>query len=200
MTQPALFDTASPEESAADNSSDIDAGDGGEAVSGLDTERPPVPPMEVRVIRSTRRVKSVQARVVDGVVELRIPASASAAQEERWKSEMLERFERNRSSSQWDLPTRAQELSKRYDLPVPTSVRWVSNQKFRWGSCTVSTATIRISDHVAAFPDWVVDYVLMHEMAHLVHADHSPAFWDLVARYPQAERAKGYLEAKADGR
>jgi predicted metal-dependent hydrolase len=66
----------------------------------------------------------------------------------------------------------------------------------RWGSCTPATGTIRISDRLARMPGWVLDYVLVHELAHLAVPGHSPAFWRLVHRYPKAERAMGYLIAK----
>ncbi|MGI8913207.1 MAG: M48 metallopeptidase family protein, partial [Chloroflexota bacterium] len=54
---------------------------------------------------------------------------------------------------------------------------------------------IRLSDRLAQVPDWVRDYVIVHELAHLLRADHSPAFWRLVQRYKLAERARGYLMA-----
>ena len=76
----------------------------------------------------------------------------------------------------------------------PASVTWVGNQQHRWGSCTPSTGAIRLSDRLRRLPGWVVDYVLLHELAHLVEPTHSARFWSLVARYPQAERARGYLE------
>jgi hypothetical protein len=81
-------------------------------------------------------------------------------------------------------------------LPQATTIEWVGNQDSRWGSCSTGTGTVRISDRVAAFPPWVVDYVIVHELAHLVEANHSAAFWKLVARYPKAERARGFLIAK----
>ena len=76
----------------------------------------------------------------------------------------------------------------------PASVRWVRNQNGRWGSCTPADRSIRISDRIQTFPDWVIDYVILHELAHLVVANHNAQFWALVARYPRAERARGYLE------
>ena len=155
-------------------------------------------PLPVRLIRSKRRTKTISARLVDGVVEVRIPADASPSQEQEWADEMRARFERGRATEAVDLQERARELSVTYGLPEPASVRWVSNQTQRWGSCTIADRTIRLSDRLVGFPLWVIDYVLVHELAHLVHADHSPAFWAVVNRYPKAERATGYLIAKSE--
>jgi predicted metal-dependent hydrolase len=158
---------------------------------------PFVVPLDVRVVRSDRRRRTVQARMVDtATLELRIPARMSAAEEAHWTDEMRRRFERAHRSAGVDVAGRAKGLARRHGLPAPSSVRWVSNQQDRWGSCSVSSGDIRVSDRLAAFPVWVLDYVLVHELAHLAHADHSPAFWELVGRYRLAERARGFLIAK----
>ncbi|MGH9188322.1 MAG: M48 metallopeptidase family protein [Acidimicrobiales bacterium] len=155
-----------------------------------------VPTLRVEVVRSTKRRRTVEARMVGDVLQLRIPARLSLAEEERWKAEMLRRFERSQRAAGIDLEVRAHDLATRYSFPQPASVRWVGNQNGRWGSCSVDRGHIRISDRLAGFPPWVVEYVLVHELAHLVEQDHSPAFWALVDRYPKAERAKGFLIAK----
>ena len=80
---------------------------------------------------------------------------------------------------------------------VPTSVRWSTNQGRRWGSCTPSDGTIRISDRVRGMPRWVLDYVLLHELAHLLHAGHGPEFWAELDAYPRTLRARGFLEGYA---
>jgi hypothetical protein len=76
------------------------------------------------------------------------------------------------------------------------SIRFVSNQRDRYGSCTPEDGSIRISHRVAEYPSWVREYVVMHELAHLEVPSHSPRFWRLVERYPLAERARGFLIAK----
>ena len=152
--------------------------------------------LEVRVIRSGRRTKTAQGRLVRGVLEVRVPAHISAAEESRLVEHFRQRIEQSRTSAGIDLAERAERLARAHDLPRPAQIRWVSNQEHRWGSCTPTQRTIRISDRLAGFPPWVIDYVIVHELAHLVERNHSPAFWRLVARYPLAERARGFLIAK----
>jgi predicted metal-dependent hydrolase len=105
---------------------------------------------------------------------------------------------RRRPSDQ-DLLTRAQELSARYldGRARPDSVRWVGNQATRWGSCTPADGSIRVSTRVRGMPGYVVDYVLLHELAHLIVPGHGPDFWRLLGAYPKTERARGYLDGVA---
>lgn len=117
---------------------------------------------------------------------------------------MLERMAAKtaRRTSDGELDTRARDLSARYleGRAVPTSVRWVTNQNTRWGSCTVLDGTIRLSHRLQAMPEWVVDYVLLHELVHLLHSDHGPAFWAELTAYPHTERARGFLDGVAFAR
>ncbi len=128
-----------------------------------------------------------------------VPASFSHAEEQQWVGRMLRKLEAKqgrRHSGDEELLERAVELARRYldGTELPESVRWVDNQNARWGSCTPENRTIRISRRLEDMPAWVVDYVLVHELAHLRIPTHGREFWDLVARYPKAERARGYLE------
>jgi len=112
---------------------------------------------------------------------------------------MLDRLaakEQRRRPSDDDLLDRAVDLSARYlgGEAKPSSVRWVENQQHRWGSCTPDHGTIRISTRLRGMPSWVVDYVIMHELVHLLVPSHGSRFWALVERYPKAERARGFLE------
>jgi predicted metal-dependent hydrolase len=153
---------------------------------------------EVEVRRSRRRRRTVSAyREGDRIVVL-VPASLSRAEEAHWIERMvarIERAERRRTTSDDDLLTRARELNDRYlgGLATPASVRWVDNQQSRWGSCTPGDRTIRLSARLQGMPQWVVDYVLVHELAHLLEPGHGEGFWAWVDRYPKTERARGYL-------
>lgn len=152
--------------------------------------------MDVRVVRSAKRRKTVAARLVGDVLEVRLPAWCDAAEETKWVEHFRTRFERRREADADGLVRRAERLADRYGLPRPASIRWSDSQEWRWGSCTPSTRTIRISTRVAGFPDFVQDHVVLHELAHLVEPNHGLAFKAIVARYPLAERATGYLLAK----
>jgi predicted metal-dependent hydrolase len=161
---------------------------------------PEGPTVEVR--RSRRRRRTVSAYREDDRVVVMIPARLSAKEEREWVATMLERLEkseRRRRPSDAGLKRRAAGLSDRYlgGLARPETVRWVDNQNSRWGSCTPSDRSIRLSTRLRGMPPWVIDYVLVHELAHLIEAGHTPEFWAWVDRYPKAERAKGFLEGVA---
>jgi predicted metal-dependent hydrolase len=154
---------------------------------------------EVEVRRSRRRTRTVSAYRQDGRVIMMIPARFSRVEEREWVTTMLNRLERSdrrRHKSDSQLMQRAQELSDEYLLgrAEPKSVRWVSNMTSRWGSCTTTDGTIRLSDRLQQMPAWVLDYVLLHELAHLLEANHNARFWRWVDRYAKAERAKGFLD------
>jgi predicted metal-dependent hydrolase len=150
----------------------------------------------VEVVRSPRRKKTASASLVGDVVRVQLPAWMSSADEETYVSHLVERIARQQRRGPVDVMARALKLAARFDLPSPTSVRWVGNQDSLWGSCTMRSRDIRVSDRLAGFPLWVVDYVLVHELAHLAVPSHSEHFWTLVNRYPKAERARGFLIAK----
>ncbi len=153
--------------------------------------------MEVR--RSARRRRTVSAyREGDRTIVL-IPARMSAAEEQRWVTVMLEKLaaqESRRTLGDEELAERAEQLSAQYfgGRARPCSVRWVTNQNSRWGSCTPAEGSIRLSHRLQGMPEYVIDYVLLHELAHLLVPGHGPGFWKLLEVYPRTERARGYLE------
>ncbi len=166
----------------------------------------PVATEDVEVRRSRRRRRTVSAYRDGGRVVVLVPASFSRAEEERWVDRMLKRLaaaDRRRPATDEALMTRATELSERYlgGHAVPTSVRWVPTMRRRWGSCTPSEGTIRVSDRLRDVPGHVLDYVLLHELAHLLVPGHGDGFWRLLASYPRLDRARGFLDgfAHAEG-
>jgi predicted metal-dependent hydrolase len=149
--------------------------------------------LRAEVVRSKRRRRTVQAEQVGDTVRISIPAAMTKAEEEHWVGVMVRRFERRVAATEDDLTARAEALADRYGLPRPASIRWVGNQLRRWGSCTPVDGSVRISDRLTRYPTWVLDYVIVHELAHLAEPGHGRAFHALVDRYPKAERARGFL-------
>lgn len=158
--------------------------------------------MNVKIVRSAKRAKTVQARLVNGEMVVYAPARLSDAELAPIVDKLRQRLERRQAHathalSDADLERLAHELNRRYfhgELRWQ-AIRWVTNQTTRFGSCTPSNGTIRISHRVAAMPAFVRDYVIVHELAHLKEPGHGPRFWQLVNRYPKTERARGYLMA-----
>lgn len=171
------------------------------AVRRLAADPAAAPPgvSEIEVRRSARRTRSVSAYRDGTRVVVLVPARLTGAEEDRWVALMLARLTRparGMPAGDTDLAARARTLSGRYldGRARPVSVRWSARQLQRWGSCTPAEGTLRISDRLRGMPDWVLDYVLVHELVHLLEPDHGPGFHALVDRYPQAQRARGFLD------
>ena len=160
------------------------------------------PEVEIRV--SARRRKSVAAHWEGDRIVVVVPQRMSRRDRQSYADELVERLvadrERRRPTDE-RLSQRAAELSARYldGRAVPAAVTWSSRQQHRWGSCSLADRTIRISDRLAVVPDWVLDAVLVHELAHLLRGDHDDVFDELVARYPRTPDAAIFLDGFQHG-
>jgi hypothetical protein len=159
------------------------------------------PPVEIRT--SKRRRKTATAYWSDESIVVVLPAHVRGTAKQELVDWLVARVlatrPRSRASDEV-LAERTRVLGERY---VPgarcLSVRWVTNQEKRWGSCTAETGDIRLSHRLRGVPDWVLDAVLVHELAHLVHPDHSAAFHALADRYPRQAEASVFLDGFALG-
>jgi predicted metal-dependent hydrolase len=156
--------------------------------------------MEIKITRSAKRAKTVTARVVNGVLEILSPVHCSDAELQPIIDRLKQRIEKKqqqRNLSAEDLEQIAQRLNQQYfqNSLQWHSIEWSSQQHRIYGSCTPALGTIRISHRLAKMPLFVQEYVVMHELGHLIEANHSPKFWQLVNCYPLTERARGYLMA-----
>ncbi|MFB3766028.1 MAG: M48 family metallopeptidase [Methanotrichaceae archaeon] len=154
--------------------------------------------MEIIIKRSPRRRKTIQARMVDGAMEVLAPARISDAALSDHITRLRALLEK-RASARDDasLIARADYLNRKYfggELSWD-SISYSSRQERRRGSCNFCSKTIRISQRLSKMPQWVEDYVIVHELAHLLVPNHGRKFKALVRRYPLAERAIGFLIA-----
>ena len=158
--------------------------------------------METKVIRSQRRRRTISARVVDGKMHIYAPVGTSDEKLAEVTRNFKRRFEKRKLKEELNLKENlnevAQKLNKKYfggRLKIG-SIEYAANQDKIFGSCNYRKGTIRISHRLTKMPQWVRDYVIVHEIAHIIQPNHSKSFWEIVSRYKLAERARGYLIAK----
>ena len=157
--------------------------------------------MDVKIKYSNRRRRTVSARLVNGSLLVNAPAAMPASRLETIIDNFKSRFERkrvkeelNRNKPLAEIAARLNETYFNGSLKI-NSIEYAAGQNTRYGCCNCRNADIRISHRLSRMPEWVRDYVIIHEMAHLMEPNHGRAFWNIVSRYKLAERAKGYLMA-----
>jgi predicted metal-dependent hydrolase len=163
-------------------------------------------PIDVEVVRDGRLRTRVHWEWSGNWVRVRAPRRLPQRELDRLVAEIVEKVKRKRARvrarADADLEALAQNLNTRhFDGEIEWhSIRWVGNMRKRLGSCTIGGPTdgdIRISDRIQDWPEWVVEYVVAHELAHRTYPNHSKEFWAYVGRYPLAERARGFVQGVA---
>lgn len=192
VTQPELFQASPPPAEQSPSSLPPTAPGGGPGTR---------PSVEIRT--SARRRKTASAYWQEDRIVVLLPAHVRGAKRDELVEWLVTRTMAKRPRpvrSDAALAERAAALAERYVPGArPASVRWVTNQHKRWGSCTADSGEIRLSHRLQDVPGWVLDAVLVHELAHLVHPDHSAAFYRLANRYPRQAEASTFLEGYAHG-
>jgi predicted metal-dependent hydrolase len=163
-------------------------------------------PITVDVVRDGRLRTRIHWEWSGDHVRIRAPRRISKRELDRHVAEIVEKVKRRRAQTRAradaDLERMARKINRQYfDGELSwNSLRWVGNMKKRLGSCTTGGPTdgdIRISDRIKGWPNWVIEYVVAHEMAHRKFPNHSKTFWAYLNRYPKAERARGFLKGIA---
>ena len=173
------------------------------AGAGTFIQPPQLDRPEVEVRASARRTKTGSAHWSGSRIVVQIPARLRGRERVRFVDELVDQLLRQRPSvmtSDAALEARVHVLADLYnDGVTPSSVRWVNNMSARWASCSPASRDIRVSSKLSNCPDWVIDAVLVHELAHLHEADHSKAFYAIANRHPRQRECELFLEGYALG-
>ncbi|HUZ09986.1 MAG TPA: M48 family metallopeptidase [Acidimicrobiales bacterium] len=171
----------------------------GQPLPAVDHEAPaPAVEAEVEVRTSKRRRKTATAFWERGRIVVVVPAHVRGPERAAMVEWLVGRVRAKRPGvgiSDGMLARRAGTLADRYvDGVHPRSIRWVANQNKRWGSCSAETGEIRLSNRLRAVPEWVLDAVIVHELAHLVEPNHSSRFHQIADRHPRQREASLFLD------
>ena len=173
------------------------------AVSSILIEPPRFDRPEVEIRASSRRKKTGTAHWSGSRIVVQIPARLRGRERTAFVDNLVERLLTQRpqnAAGDAALEERAHLLAAQYnDGIIPSSVRWVTNQQARWASCSPASREIRVSNRLRQCPEWVIDAVLVHELAHLQEADHSAPFYEIAERHPRQAESALFLEGYALG-
>ncbi|MEK7449990.1 MAG: M48 family metallopeptidase, partial [Planctomycetota bacterium] len=150
--------------------------------------------MEIKVIRSAKRRRTISGRMVGETMFVNAPQHTPETELTKIIAKFQKRFERRKLRKELNLNDNLMDIFRRlneqyFDNGIDVqAIEYSTNQTSRWGVCNSRTKTILISHRLAEFPDWVRDYVIVHEMAHILQPNHSRRFWKLVRCYKRSER------------
>ncbi|MFA5287387.1 MAG: M48 family metallopeptidase [Candidatus Omnitrophota bacterium] len=156
----------------------------------------------IKILRSKKRKRTVTARIVKEILVVRAPENISESRLQKVIGELKSRIERKRLKEELNKDEKLAQRAKGFNLQYfgdklkINSIEYVTGQNSKFGCCNYRTGCIRISHRISTMPEWVRDYVIIHELAHLVVPNHSKAFWDIVNCYKLSERARGFLIAR----
>ena len=84
------------------------------------------------------------------------------------------------------------------NLGVTYNKIMISDLKYRWGSCTPKD-NLNFNWRLIKAPMFVIEYVIVHELAHLLEGNHTPEFWNIVkVQVPNYEKAKEWLKENGE--
>lgn len=177
--------------------------------------------VNIEVIRSKRRTIAIEIRP-EGTVLVRAPFGVKdtvirefVKEKENWISAHLEKIEERRSASKNYEKLSEEEIRKLANLAldvIPVKVKHyaslmkvrygritIRNQKTRWGSCS-GKGNLNFNCLLMLTPDEVVDYVVVHELCHLIEMNHSKAFWAQVEQVmPDYKKHRKWLKEHGNG-
>jgi hypothetical protein len=153
----------------------------------------------VEVRRSKKRTRSVAAWRESGRLIISVPARMSRKEIDTHILELTTRIiAAENVLGDAELIALSETLISTYLQPEfaqlrPASITWSVRQRDLHGSCTSVDRTIRISKRISTAPAYVIEVVLLHELVHLLHHDHSKEFHALARRHPKFAEAEAFL-------
>jgi predicted metal-dependent hydrolase len=156
--------------------------------------------VRLRTLIVRKRVRNVNARLVGDELRVSAPRHVSHAELDEIVRELARKLVRRVRAEVINSGEGALEVARRVAAQFPrpprvSDVRFVTNQRARWGSYSERTGVVRLNAALRQLPRWVLEAVVAHELAHSFYADHSPAFWRLLrAVCPKTDRANAFLE------
>lgn len=156
----------------------------------------------IKVRKSKRRKRTISAKLINNEIIVYAPHNVADIELNRAIAKFVKSFEKRalkkEMSEARELDVIFSKLNNQFfdnRLKIE-SIEYSVNQNLIYGCCNYRMKRIKISHRIAKMPIWVKEYVLMHEMAHLLEPNHSKRFWDIVNQYKFSERARGFLIAK----